>query len=119
MRKAIFLLQTGLVLIGVGVAFFLAGQTGGVAALYGGGIALINTWMLGRRVQHVGRVVAESAQTGMALLYLSAVLRFLFILVAIAFGLAVMKLAPVPLIANFVGAQLAFMLASVAVVRNG
>lgn len=112
MRKAIFLLQAGLVLIGVGVAFFLAGQTGGLAALYGGGVALINTWMLGRRVQRADDVVADNAQRGMIMLYISAVARFVFIVVALAVGLGGLKLAPLPLVATFVGAQAAFMVAS-------
>lgn len=118
MRRAIFSLQAGLVLIGVGIAFFLEGQAGGAAALYGGAVALINTWMLGRRVQRAGHVVAENAQYGMILLYVSAVVRFIFILVAIAVGLGALKLLPLPLVGNFVGAQLAFMLASVTVSRT-
>lgn len=113
MHKAIFLLQAGLVLMGAGVAFFIAGQDGAVAALYGGSVALANTLMLGRRVERASRVVAENAQYGMALLYISAVVRFVFILVAVAVGLGVLKLLPMPLIADFVAAQFAFVLAGV------
>jgi ATP synthase protein I len=112
MRKAIFSLQAGLVLIGVGVTFFLAGQAGGVAAAYGGLVALANTWMLGRRVQRADHAVADNAQYGMITLYISAVARFVFILVALAVGMGVLKLAPLPLVATFVGAQAAFMVAS-------
>lgn len=104
-------------MIGVGVAFFLNGQAGGVAALYGGGVALANTLMLGRRVQRADHEVAENAQRGMIMLYISAVSRFVFILVALAVGLGALRLLPLPLVGNFVGAQLAFMLASVTVSR--
>lgn len=117
MRKAIFLLQAGLVLIGAGIALFVAGRDGAVAALYGGSVALANTLMLGRRVERVSRVVAENAQYGMVLLYISAVVRFVFILVAVAVGLGVLKLLPVPMIADFVAAQFAFVLAGVVVNR--
>ena len=117
MRKAIFLLQAGLVLIGAGIALFVAGQDGAVAALYGGSVALANTLMLGRRVERVSRVAVENAQYGMVLLYISAVVRFVFILVAVAVGLGVLKLLPVPMIADFVAAQFAFVLASVVVNR--
>lgn len=112
MRKAIFLLQAGLVLVGVGIAFFLAGRAGGAAALYGGGVAIANTWMLGRRVQRADNALELSAQRGMIMLYVSAVARFVFILVALAVGLGALKLTPLPLVATFVGAQAAFMVAS-------
>lgn len=89
-----------------------------MAALYGGGVALMNTWMLGRRVQRAGHVVADNAQLAMVLLYVSAVLRFVFILIALAVGLSVLKLTPLPMIATFIGAQLAFMIASLQT-KNG
>lgn len=112
MQKAMFLLQTGLVLIAIGVAFFLAGKAGALAATYGGVVALANTRMLGNRVQRLSTVDANSAQRGMVMMYVSAVVRFVFILVALAVGLGLLKLLPLPLIATFVGAQVVFMAAS-------
>ena len=112
MQKAMFLLQTGLVLIVSGVAFFLVGKAGGVAATYGGLVALANTWMLGNRVRRAGEVVVTNPQRGMIMMYVSAVVRFVFILAALAVGLGWLKLAPLPLIIAFVGAQVVFMAAS-------
>lgn len=112
MQKAIFSLQAGLVLIVTGVALFLVGKAGGAGALYGGAVALANTWMLGNRVQRVGDVVVTDVQRGMIMMYVSAVLRFLFILAALAVGLGLLKLPPLPLIAAFIGAQIVFMAAS-------
>ncbi|WP_233279644.1 ATP synthase subunit I [Acidihalobacter yilgarnensis] len=104
--------QTGLVLIGVGIAAYAKGQHGIEAALYGGAVALANTLMLVRRIERVGAVVSVSVQRGMALLYISAVLRFVFVLAALATGLGFFKLAPLPLIGTFVGAQAAYILIS-------
>lgn len=107
-----FLLQTGLVLIAIGVAFFLAGKAGALAALYGGAVALANTRMLGNRVRRLSVEAVDNAQRGMVMMYVSAVVRFVFILVALAVGLGLLKLRPIPLIATFVGAQVVFMAAS-------
>lgn len=118
MRKAIFLIQTGLVSIGVGLAIIMAGTHAGAAALYGGGVALANTWMLGRRVERADREIAHDAQRGMIILYVGAVLRFVFVLAALALGMGVLHLSPLPLVANFVAAQLVFMLASAGLGRR-
>ncbi|OBS09564.1 ATP synthase protein I2 [Acidihalobacter prosperus] len=104
--------QAGLVLIGVGLAAYAKGQHGIEAALYGGAVALANTLMLVRRIERVEAAVSVSAQRGMAQLYLSAVLRFVFVLAALAIGLGWFKLAPLPLIGTFVGAQAAYILIS-------
>ncbi|AOV18311.1 hypothetical protein BJI67_15670 [Acidihalobacter aeolianus] len=112
MRSAILMLQTGLVLIGVGLAAYIEGQKGIPAAFYGGAVALANTLMLVRRIGRVEATVSTNAQREMAQLYISAVLRFVFVLAALAFGLGFLKLAPLPLIGTFVGAQAAYMLMS-------
>ena len=103
--------------MGVGVAFFLLGQGGAVAALYGGAVATINTLMLGRRVHHSDQLVAstDNARDAMTLLYISAAVRFVFILAAIAAGVKILRLLPVPLVVNFVGVQLAFVLTGVTI----
>lgn len=110
MRSAIIMFQAGLALIGVGISAYIKGQSGMEAALYGGAVALANTLMLVRRIERVGSADSVSAQRGMALLYLSAVLRFVFVLAALAIGLGLLKLSPLPLIGTFVGAQAAYIL---------
>ncbi|WP_455380108.1 ATP synthase subunit I [Acidihalobacter prosperus] len=113
MRSAIMLIQAGLVLIGVVVAAYSKGQHGVEAALYGGAVAMANTLILARRMERVGMVDAASAQRGMIQLYVNAVLRFVFVLAALAIGLGVLKLMPLPLVGTFIGAQVAYMLVSV------
>lgn len=112
MRKAIFLIQAGLVSIGVGLAILIAGTGSGVAALYGGATALVNTWMLDRRVNRANHAMEYNTQHGLIILYVGAVVRFVFVLAALAVGMGVLHLSPLPMVGNFVGAQMVFMLAS-------
>lgn len=112
MRKAIFLIQTGLVSIGVGLAILIAGTGSGVAALYGGATALVNTWMLDHRVDRANHAMEYDTQRGLIILYVGAVVRFVFVLAALAVGMGVLRLSPLPMVGNFVGAQMVFMLAS-------
>lgn len=112
MRSAILMFQAGLVLIGVGLAAYAKGQAGIEAAFYGGVVALANSLMLVRRIEHVGSVATVNTQRGMAQLYVSAVLRFVFVLVALAIGLGFLRLDPLPLVGTFIGAQAAYILIS-------
>lgn len=112
MRSAILLIQAGLVLIGVLVTAYVKGQHGAEAALYGGAVAIVNTLILARRIERVGMVDAASAQRGMIQLYVNAVLRFVFVLAALAIGLGVLRLMPLPLVGTFIGAQAAYFMAS-------
>ncbi len=113
MLKAILLLQTGLVLLGFGISFPVSGQAAALAVLYGGGIAITNTLMLGARVARAGAVTGKSMQHGMIMLYLNAVLRFIFVVAALGVGMGVLKLMPLPLVLAFAGTQAGFVLLSI------
>ena len=90
-------------------------STGGIgaalAAAYGGGVALVGTWLLARRVRRVGVSggVGASAQLG---LYAGAAPRFVATLALLAAGIGWMKLAPAPLIVAFGLGQLGFLINS-------
>lgn len=79
-----------------------------LSAVYGGLIALLGTWWLGRRVQRASEVAHESPQGSQLSLYAGAVQRFVGTLVLLGIGLGVLKLAPLPLIAAFGLAQFGF-----------
>lgn len=82
------------------------------AALYGGGIGLGISGLSAFRLAQAARPDA-----GLAPLYFGAVERFIFVAAAFAAGLAVLKLAPVPLLAGFAGAELAYFIAAMRRVR--
>lgn len=97
------------------VAGYLAieGWAGGrrpaLAALYGGGIALVSTWLLGRRVRRAGDPARHDAG-GQLGLYAGAAPRFVATLVLLGIGMGWLKLAPVPLIVAFGLAQFGFLI---------
>lgn len=88
--------------------FFAQGGTAAAGALYGGGVAAVVALLLGWRVQRAGEVGQADAQRGTLLLYLGAVERFVFVLVAVALGIGVLRLPPLPMIVGFAVAQLGF-----------
>jgi ATP synthase protein I len=77
------------------------------AALYGGAIGLGISGLSAFRLAEAAR-----PEAGLAGLYFGAVERFVFVAAAFAAALALLKLAPVPLLAGFAGAELAYFIAA-------
>jgi ATP synthase protein I len=77
------------------------------SACYGGGVGLGVSALLAYRLMQAARPGASIAG-----LYLGAVERFVFVAVAFAVGLAVLKLAPLPLLVGFVGAEVGYYIAA-------
>lgn len=75
------------------------------SVLYGGAMAMVVALLLAWRVTRASRPGA-----GIAGLYLSTLERGLFVAAAFALALAVLELAPLALIAGFVGAEVAYYL---------
>jgi ATP synthase protein I len=91
------------------LAFWLArGGEAAWAAAYGGAAALLSAWMLGRRVRLAAETARSEPGRETAVLYIGAVQRFLIVLVLFAVGMGQLGLPPVPLLAGFGLAQLAF-----------
>jgi ATP synthase protein I len=99
-----------LLILAVAIAYLaLAGIPQAKSALYGGAIALANTWLLARRMAQLGALVTQGSQRGTVLLYFGALQRFALTLGLLILGLGGLKLAPVPMIAAFALAQLGFL----------
>ncbi|MGH8765274.1 MAG: ATP synthase subunit I [Burkholderiales bacterium] len=77
------------------------------SALFGGSIGLGTSGLSAFRLAEAAR-----ADASLAGLYFGAVERFIFVAAAFAVALAVLKLAPVPLLAGFAGTQLAYFIAA-------
>ncbi|MGH8317118.1 MAG: ATP synthase subunit I [Steroidobacteraceae bacterium] len=111
MRTALFRLLAiqAVISLAIAVGFYAYRGTPGVAeaALFGGGIGLAVSALLGLRLLRAARPGA-----GVAGLYLGAMERFAFVAVAFAVGLGVLDLAPVPVLAGFGGAQCAYFIAA-------
>jgi F0F1-type ATP synthase assembly protein I len=110
MRKvlvSLLMIQT-IVTLAVAGGFFAYTRLGmAVAALYGGAIGLVVSVLLAWRMDRASRPGA-----GVAGLFLGALERMVFVIAAFAVGLAVMKLAPLALIAGFIGAEFAYYIAA-------
>jgi ATP synthase protein I len=107
--QRLLLIQAGLVLLALPGAFYWYNINGLIAALYGGGIALINTLWLGRKVEAAGEMAEEDLTRGIYAIYFNAVQRFVFVLVALGVGLQALKLVPQPLLLTFGLAQIAYL----------
>lgn len=108
--RNILIIQFILILAGVAVAYALKGELAVLPAFYGGSIALANTLLLSRRVQQAGNVAETSPQHTVYTLYFGVIQRFVFVLVALGFGLGYLKLDPTPVLGVFMAAQLAYFL---------
>jgi ATP synthase protein I len=108
--RSILIIQFILMLAGVAVSLSYQGEVALLPALYGGAIALANTLLLSRRVAQAGEIAKTSPQQSVNALYFGVVQRFVFVLVALGFGLGYLKLSPVPLLGTFMVSQLAYML---------
>lgn len=111
MRRAILSLlaiQAVLTLmIAAGFYVYRGQYSAALAAMYGGGVAIVVSLMLAFRLARAARPGA-----GIAGLYLGALERFVFVLVATGAGIALIRLDPIALIAGFVGAELAYYIAA-------
>lgn len=84
-----------------------------LAAVYGGGMALINSLLLAWRTRRAGeKAVTGEAQLQVLGLMGGMVERFVFTLAAFALGMAVLKLDPPALIAGFACAELGYVAAA-------
>ncbi|MCL5669669.1 MAG: ATP synthase subunit I [Gammaproteobacteria bacterium] len=108
--RAVLLYQAAITVLTAAAFMYLGGLRPAVAALYGGLVAMVLSWMLKRRVT---RVTEVSAGKGMLLLYLGVVQRFLLVLALFALALGVLKLDPLASIVGFGLGQLGYVISRV------
>ena len=106
--RKVLVSQIALTLLTAGAVFALLGSAEAVAAIYGGGIALIGTWLLGRRVSRTPEIVQPGDVGSQLALYAGVLPRFIVTLALLAAGIGWLKLTPIPLIVAFGLAQLGF-----------
>lgn len=108
MNKRLTYIQVALVLAGVVIALTMKGASASYAALYGGGVAVLNSMLLAWRVKRAGEVAKTNPKQSVYILYFGAVERFVVALVGLAVGLGAFHLDPIPLLATFGVAQAAY-----------
>ncbi len=101
MQTRLFVIQSTVVLLCVVFAWGYLGDKAALAAGYGGVIALINAWLMIRRLTRASQLANADPTSGTFTLYFGAVERFVFVLVSMGIGLGYLKLDPLPLLASF------------------
>jgi len=94
----LLLAQAGLAAATALIFLFWKGSAEALAALFGGGIVLINSILLAWRVRRAAGLEGNSVVLAM---YLGAVERFVVVGACFALGIGVLSLPPVPMIAAF------------------
>lgn len=104
-------IQFILVLVGAAIAYFNQGGGAIIPALYGGMVAVVNTMLLGRRMAKATERAATDPRGGVYSMYISAVVRFVFVLVALGVGVGLIfgSEAAIPLLGTFIVTQLGYM----------
>jgi len=100
--------QTLLILIGIGFSYFYMSSFDALSAAYGGGISLFSSLILSNRASRAVESLNDDSQRTMALLYMGVMQRYVFVLLGLGFGLALLELNAKPLLAVFGITQLAY-----------
>jgi ATP synthase protein I len=112
MHHNLIRVQVALVLGCLLLVWINEGGQAALAALYGGLVALTNSWLLAKRVARVGELAKRNPNYSAFTLYIGAVQRFLLVLVSLGIGLGWLHLAPLPLLVTFGVAQIAYIVAA-------
>jgi ATP synthase protein I len=108
--RRVLVSQIALTLLATAAAFALQGSAAALAAFYGGGVALIGTWLLGRRISRTPETAQQGDAVNQLAMYAGVLPRFFVTLALLAVGIGGLKLAPIPLIIVFALAQLGFVI---------
>nr|VFK39586.1 MAG: ATP synthase protein I [Candidatus Kentron sp. SD] len=95
-----------ILIVGISVAYLVTlGWFKALAVVYGGGMALFNTWMLMMRIRLAKKIAENMPGREIGALYIGAIQRFISILVLFIIGMAILKLDSVPLLIGFAISQ--------------
>ncbi len=108
--RTVLIYQAAITVLAAAAFTLMGGLRPGIAAFYGGLVAMTLTWLLKRRVSGVAQA---SPTKGMLLLYLGVVQRFLLVLALFALALGVLKLDPLASIVGFGLGQLGYVISRV------
>jgi len=88
----------------IAILFALRAPMHGAAALYGGFVSLFVSWALGLSVIKATQLAKDDPKIAMGILYGSAVLRFILVLVLFGVGMGTLGFNPIPLVITAVTA---------------
>jgi ATP synthase protein I len=91
----------------IALLFSLRAPLHGAAALYGGFVSLFVSWTLGLGVIKATEIAQEDPKTAMGILYGTAAIRFVLVLVLFGVGMGLLGFNPIPLVLTAVVAWIA------------
>jgi len=100
------IIQVAIIVIVAVVFFFLLGQWYSLSALFGGGVALTYTLLLGWNVSFAASKEGYEQQA----LYLGAVVRFIIVTLLLIVGLGLIKFNAMAAVISFCLAQIAYVI---------
>jgi ATP synthase protein I len=95
----------------IAALFALRAPMHGAASLYGGFVSLFVSWTLGLGVIKATEIAKDDPKTAVGILYGSAVLRFVLVLVLFGVGIGSLGFNPIPLVLTAVVAWIAGVIA--------
>lgn len=101
-------LQAVIAVFSAALLFFLLGKDAAKSAFFGGMAATANGLFFLRKIRQADKEAASAPMRAMALVYSSAVTRFILILVLFGLAFGVLHLQTVPALLVFALAQLAY-----------
>ena len=109
MRRLIIIQSILILISAAGFAYYM-GEVTIMASFFGGAVAIINTFLLSRRLSSAAEMADDNPDGGVLTLYLGVIQRFIFVLVMFGIGMGVLKLNPPAMLGTFALAQLAYMI---------
>ena len=109
--KRIFLAQ--LIFVTLLAIFYIATADihAGIAAIFGGAIALVNTWLLRWNFERAEHFAGNDAGQNMKLLYRTAAMRLFSTIGLFVIALGILKLEPLPVLVGFITGLTALLVA--------
>jgi ATP synthase protein I len=108
--RRVLIAQALLLLISATVAMLLQGWFAAVSALFGGVVTLFGTGWMAYRVYRAGELTRDNPSGGAVALYGGVLIRFVFVITALAIGMGVLKLQPVFVLIGFAVTHLGYIL---------
>ena len=84
----------------------------GLSSAYGGAVAILSTWWLGRRVNAAGELARARLQAGQLALFIGLLQRLFGLMLLFVIAFALLRLSPLPLIVGFSVAHLGLLAAT-------
>ncbi len=106
----ILIAQALLLLITTAIVMLLQGWFAAVSAVYGGVITLMGTGWMAYRVYRAGELTRDNPSGGAVALFGGALIRFVFVITALAMGMGVLKLHPLSVLIGFAITHLGYIL---------